>query len=238
MRGFAVRPIALHFLKIWRSLRAAFGRAAELVPFVLREREMIRRRASVRISLVAALLAFLPGAGEGGAQPAENRPAQWAQPQAPLAGAPNLFLVAPNFYRSAQPTAEGFRALSEQFGVKTAISMRANHSDAPLVRGTGIRTARFPTNTWSIDRASVIGALRVLRREAQSGVVLLHCQHGADRTGLVAALYRVLYQGWNKEDAIKEMQQGGYGYHAVWGDIPRFIRKVNVEQLRLSVAAP
>ena len=186
----------------------------------------------------AASVALLILAAPAAAQKLEVRPAKWAQPEKLIAGVPNLFQVAPNFYRSAQPTAEGFHVLSQHYGIKTVISMRANHSDDVLVEGTGIRMARFPTNTWSINRASVVGALRTLRRDTQTGAVLLHCQHGADRTGLVTALYRILYQGWSKEDALNEMREGGFGYHAVWGNIKRFIKKVDVEALRRKVEGP
>lgn len=201
---------------------------------------MFREFIPMRLLLLAALLVPPLWAGEGAAQTAVNepRPAEWAQPQPAPQGVPNLYQVAPNFFRSAQPTAEGFSALSAQYGIKTVISMRANHADDVLVRGSGIRAVRFPTNTWSINRASVAGALRTLRAEMQTGPVLLHCQHGADRTGLITALYRILYQGWSRQDAIREMREGGFGYHAVWGNIPRYIQKVNLEQLRQQVGVP
>ena len=67
---------------------------------------------------------------------------------------------------------------------------------------------------------------------------MLHCQHGADRTGLITALYRILYEGWSKPAAIDEMINGKFGYHAVWEHIPRYIQRVNVEQLRRDVNVP
>ena len=89
----------------------------------------------------------------------------------------------------------------------------------------------------SIASASqVVGALRTLRTAMQQAPVLLHCQHGADRTGLVTGLYRVLYQGRSKDAARDEMQNGNFGYHAIWGNIPRFIGRVNVEELKREVA--
>ena len=59
--------------------------------------------------------------------------------------------------------------------------------------------------------------------------VLVHCQHGADRTGSMCALYRIMRQGWKVEDAITEMKDGGYGYHSIWCHLPRFIRKMAKE---------
>ena len=187
-----------------------------------------------RRAFVASLLA-LPLLG--GATAAQSRPAAWARPVA-LAGVPNLHAVAPNIFRSAQPSAAGFRALSAQHGIKTVVSMRANHPDDALVRGTDIKVVPFPTNTWRIRRASVVGALRTVRTASRTAPVLLHCQHGADRTGLIIALYRVLYQGWTREAALDEMRNGDFGYHPVWGNIPRFIRRVDVARLRDEVGEP
>ena len=42
------------------------------------------------------------------------------------------------------------------------------------------------------------------------GQVFIHCQHGKDRTGLLAALYRVKYQGWTPEQAHKEWAALGH----------------------------
>ena len=36
----------------------------------------------------------------------------------------------------------------------------------------------------------------------------MHCYHGADRTGLVVAMYRVIYQGWSFDAARSEMIDG------------------------------
>ena len=51
---------------------------------------------------------------------------------------------------------------------------------------------------------------------------LVHCYHGADRTGLIVASYRVIYQNWDLNEAKREMQQGPYGYHSVWKNIDNF----------------
>jgi protein tyrosine/serine phosphatase len=152
-----------------------------------------------------------------------------------LAGAPNLHRVEDNVFRGGQPDAQGFRGLATTHGVRTVISLRAFNADEALARGLDLTLVRFPIHTWNIERADVVAALRRLRRASQEAPVLLHCQHGADRTGLISALYRILYQSWSKDSALDEMQNGDFGYHAIWGNIPRFIRRVDVERLRRDV---
>ncbi|MDQ0394656.1 tyrosine-protein phosphatase [Labrys monachus] len=80
-----------------------------------------------------------------------------------------------------------------------------------------------------------MAALRAIRRHRSRGPVLLHCQHGADRTGLVCALYRILDENWSKADALAEMKRGDYGYHAVWGNIPTYLRKADIAMLRAAI---
>jgi hypothetical protein len=62
--------------------------------------------------------------------------------------------------------------------------------------------------------------------------VLVHCHHGADRTGTMCALYRIAIQGWTKEDAIQEMVQGGYGFHEMWINLPDWIDKLDIESMK------
>jgi protein tyrosine/serine phosphatase len=165
------------------------------------------------------------------------RPPTWATPVA-LDGAPNLHRVEDNFFRSAQPDAQGFKGLATTHGVRTVVSLRAFNADEPLARGLDLALERVRINTWNIKRKDVVAALQTLRRSSREAPVLLHCQHGADRTGMITALYRILYQGWSKVAALDEMQNGKFGYHAVWGNIPRFIRRVEVERLRRDVGVP
>jgi protein tyrosine/serine phosphatase len=189
-----------------------------------------------RRTVLAALLVLPCFAGECAAQTSAGnaRPAEWARAIA-VAGVPNLHQVESNFYRSAQPDAQGFRALATQYGVRTVVSLRAFNSDEILTRGLNLRLVRFKIHTWHIEREDVVGALRALRSAAKVGPVLLHCQHGADRTGLITALYRILYEGWSKQSATEEMLQGNFGYHAVWGNIPRYIRNVDVAGLKREI---
>ena len=151
-------------------------------------------------------------------------------------GVPNLYLVVPNFYRSAQPTAEGFRALVQQKGIRTVINLRAFHSDELLTKGLGLRLFNFRMHTWHIEQEDVVGALRALRLSMNMGPTLVHCEHGADRTGLITALYRILYQGWSKDAAIIEMENGSFGFHDVWINIPLYIRTIDIDQLKRDVA--
>jgi protein tyrosine/serine phosphatase len=166
-----------------------------------------------------------------------GRSKKWAQPMT-LKGVPNLYKVDENFYRSAQPTRSGFEALAADPGVKTVLNLRTFHRDDKLVAGLDMALVRIPIRTWHIELEDVAAALKAIRDGRKRGPVLLHCQHGADRTGLIVALYRILYQGWSKEEALKEMKQGDFGYHAMWTNISAYLQRVDIPALRTIVETP
>ena len=159
---------------------------------------------------------------------AAARPEKWAAPMT-CAGVPNLHKVSDKLYRSAQPTAEGMTNLVA-LGVKTVVNLRDNHSDSDEIGGLPLKARRIEIFTGNMKDKYVTEFLSVLD-DTNAVPVLVHCQHGADRTGTMCAMYRILRQGWTADDAIDEMKNGGYGYHSVWGNLPRFIRK-SAERLK------
>ena len=77
----------------------------------------------------------------------------------------------------------------------------------------------------------MLEALLVLT-ESRSPVVV-HCWHGADRTGAVVALYRMVVQGWTREQAIAELMDPRFGHHAgVYPNIREYLETVNVDAMR------
>lgn len=78
----------------------------------------------------------------------------------------------------------------------------------------------------------------VILTDPRGAPYLVHCNHGADRTGMTIALYRMAVQGWSREDAIEEMRRGGYGFHEVWKEIVTFLEQVDIEQVRRAVGVP
>ncbi|WP_322028439.1 dual specificity protein phosphatase family protein [Paraburkholderia sp. J76] len=148
----------------------------------------------------------------------------------------NLFCVTPSLYRSARLTRRDVPHL-QALGIRKVVSFRAFHSDDAILAGSQIAVLRVPINTWRICDKDMIAVLRILRTVDDDGPVLIHCQHGADRTGLVCALYRVVYQGWSKSAALEELRHGGFGFHTIWRNIQRYFERVDIEALRHRIEA-
>ena len=187
------------------------------------------------LGMVAVLAA--PVMSEEAATPAPPaavaRPDNWAVPIS-LEGVPNLHRVSPTLYRSEQPNALGMKNL-EKLGIRTVINLRFFNDDEDEVKGTSLRTERTKILTWRIGDRHVVEVMKMLK-ETQNGPFLIHCQHGADRTGLMTAMYRILEQGWSPEDALQELTDGGFGYHSMWKNIIEYVRTVDVEKLRAAIA--
>ena len=119
-------------------------------------------------------------------------------------------------------------------GIKTVVNLRDNHSDSDEIGGLPLKARRIEIFTGNMKDKYVTDFLSVLD-DTNAVPVLVHCQHGADRTGTMCAMYRILREGWTVDDAIDEMKNGGFGYHSVWGNLPRFIRKSAERRARAGV---
>jgi protein tyrosine phosphatase (PTP) superfamily phosphohydrolase (DUF442 family) len=159
---------------------------------------------------------------------------QWAQPVS-KPGLPNLHQVAPGYWRGAQPTMSGMHEL-ERMGIKTVVSLRAFSTDEPLLRGTKLKYERISFKAWHPETEDVVRFLRIVT-DPKNQPVFVHCEHGADRTGMMTAIYRIVAQGWTKEQAIDEMQHGGFGFHSVWTNLVRWVRDADIDALKKSAAA-
>ncbi|VVO13022.1 hypothetical protein PS691_03561 [Pseudomonas fluorescens] len=166
------------------------------------------------------------------AEKATSRPAEWAQP---IEVQYNLYQMSPTLYRSALPD-EGAVPLLRTLKVATVINFLPE-SDSSWLSAPGITQVQLPYRTNHVDDADVLAAVRAIQAAESQGPVLMHCKHGSDRTGLMAAMHRVVVQGWTKEEALNEMTQGGFGDNSHFKDGIRYMMQADVEKLRTALAS-
>ena len=154
---------------------------------------------------------------------------EWAVPiQKP--GLPNLHHVSDDLFRGAQPNAEGFGQL-QAMGVKTIINLRFFHSDRELITGTNLDYEEIPMNTWHAEDEDVVRFLTLVSDKGRAPF-FIHCQHGADRTGMMCAVYRIVIQGWTRDEAIKEMTSGKFGFHEIWSNLVAYLQEFDLEKMK------
>lgn len=152
----------------------------------------------------------------------DNRPTSWTTP-IELEGVPNLQKIDDNLYRSAQPSTLGMKNL-QKIGIKTVIDLRYFSDDKDECAGTSLNRVEIPMLAWKPNEDVTKRFLATITNKSD-GPFLVHCQHGADRTGSMSAIYRVQNQGWKSEDALQEMLYGGFGYHKIWTALPAWTQK-------------
>jgi hypothetical protein len=179
--------------------------------------------------VVAALLLFAAPVAVP-ARETTNRPASWAQ-KVEVAGVKNCFQVTTNLYRGAQPTAEGMAHL-QALGVRLIVDLRMLRSDRHKLHGTGLKSVNLGMAPWRADPDDVVQFLKAVT-DTNNLPAFVHCAYGADRTGLMCAMYRIVVCDWTKQEAIAEMKNGGF--HFSWNTLVSFIEKADVAEFKRRV---
>lgn len=156
----------------------------------------------------------------------------WATP---VDKAINLYQMTASLYRSALPDKDSVPLL-QRLKVQTVVSF-IKEDDSVWLGHTPMFLVSIPLHADRVDDADVLRVLRILQTTQLKGPVLMHCKHGRNRTGLMAAMYRTVLQGWSKEEALKEMLEGGYGdpQHVV--EATRYVERADITQLRQAFAS-
>ena len=108
----------------------------------------------------------------------------------------NIHMVEPGaLYRSAQLGESALADVIDDYHIKSVINLRGADLQAPWYRGElavsrahGVAHFDFPLSANSVVDPATMARISALLRSAPRPV-LIHCQSGADRSGLVAALY-------------------------------------------------
>lgn len=158
-----------------------------------------------------------------------DRPESWAT-KVQSSNFENLYKIDDAFFRCEQPNTKGMSEL-EQLGIKSVLNLRNARNDNREAKRTKLNLIHIPINTWTISDEDVLESLKALLNAEKP--VVVHCLHGSDRTGCIVAAYRMVIQGWTKEEAINEFLNGDYGYHAsAFKNILVLLQKLDVEKMK------
>ena len=129
---------------------------------------------------------------------------------------PNFQKVDDHVYRGAQPSDSGFKDLA-QLGIKTVVDLReiGEHSQADeqkVVTDLGMRYVSIPMRGMSTPKDDQVAAVQALLNDASNGPVFVHCKRGADRTGMVIAVYRISHDNWDNKKALTEAKSYGMSF--------------------------
>ena len=159
----------------------------------------------MRRLLLCLLASGLPIACSAAPPDSGNKAVQSARWATPVKHNANLYRIDDKLYRSEQPVAEDGEAIVK-LGIQSVINLRFfDRNDDDHLKAYGLTLLNRPLLSWSIKPKEIAEILYLIEKQQQNGAVLIHCYHGADRTGLIAGMYRIIYQGWTAEEAKAEM---------------------------------
>ncbi len=134
-------------------------------------------------------------------------------------------------YRSGQLTAAGFEDAVARHGIRTIVNLQNDNLDpdvqlqfrssgtikeSELCASMGVRYIALspdliPRRQAGEARPTVIEDFLAVMDDPANYPVLFHCKAGLHRTGLLAAIYRMEYQGWTMGEAYRELKAHGFG---------------------------
>ncbi len=124
------------------------------------------------------------------------------------------------FYRSAQPSKNQIFALSKDYGIRSIINLRGDNTGSPWYddeieasKALGLQHYNFRMSArheLSQERAEEL--ISMLRQAPKP--VLVHCNGGADRSGLASALFlaAIAQKG---EEAAEDQMSFRYGHVSI-----------------------
>jgi len=134
-------------------------------------------------------------------------------------------------YRGGQPSNSGLRELGKR-GIKTIINLRVGGFNKKVIEeyySDQIRAIHLPFYPYGPQDKIMIEFLKILLNPSCTPA-FVHCFHGADRTGAVVAIYRIIVENWDKEKAIAEMKRKGL--HWWHKNLIEYIHNLDIDHIR------
>jgi hypothetical protein len=163
-------------------------------------------------------------------------------------------------YRCGQLTVVGFTDAVQEVGIRTFINLQDEYADpdvltsyfdstvvkeSELCRRLGVRYVYIPPDLLpgpqgATQHPTAIDRFLAILDDPANHPVLIHCRAGLHRTGVMTAVYRMEYEGWEPRRALAELKQNGFGEWAC-SSANKYVAQyiLNYERRRqTAVAAP
>lgn len=121
----------------------------------------------------------------------------------------NLHQIDADMWRSNQPTPSRLKQ-AKALGIKTIINLRGPRNDggwrleAEACDALGLKLVDFTARSRAAPDKQMLHDTKTLF-ESIDGPALLHCKSGADRAGIMSALYLLMHKGRPASEALKQL---------------------------------
>lgn len=156
----------------------------------------------LRTSAIVMVMALVSATG---LSKAESSPAEL----------PNFHKVNERLYRGAQPQKGGLKKLAAM-GVNTIVNLRGEDrntlAEQQEAKELGLNYYALPMGGLSRPTDKQVEQALAIINNPENGVVFVHCKHGADRTGVIIACYRMTRENHSAEQAKEEAEKFGMSW--------------------------
>ncbi len=142
------------------------------------------------------------------------------------------------FYRSGQMTVAGYEDAIDRLHIRTIVNLRDEAPDPDVrrsyfdgrtekesalcarlgVRWTFIKPDLVPKSQFPATRPIAIDRFLEVLDDPTAYPILVHCNAGLNRTGVITAVYRMEHDGWTSRQAWEELRANGFGEYTSTAD--------------------
>jgi len=120
----------------------------------------------------------------------------------------NFQVVSNGLWRGALPSHKAIAQLAKS-GVKTIVDLRytsgSQQKEAEVAKQYGVNYVNIPLGFEHPSLGAVAKFLAIVSKPANQPV-FVHCRQGADRTGTLVGVFRILHDHWSFKEAYQEMR--------------------------------
>ncbi|HQR08801.1 MAG TPA: tyrosine-protein phosphatase [Gemmatales bacterium] len=122
-------------------------------------------------------------------------------------------------YRCGQLTKDGFKDTFARLGIRTLINLQDEDpnptlgnglSEAEWCKQLGVNYVYLPPQLVQEGEPVTIEKFLAVCDDKNAYPIMLHCKAGLHRTGTMAAFYRIEYEGWTPQAAMRELMANGF----------------------------
>jgi protein tyrosine/serine phosphatase len=118
----------------------------------------------------------------------------------------NFDVVVPaKLYRSGRPDDRFIHYVHKKYRIQHIISLTGREKYHHAAKKLGMNVMTYDWSTKHLPATEELK--RVVDFLHKNDHILVHCAGGSDRTGYTVAFYRVWWQNWKLEKAVKEMEK-------------------------------
>ena len=150
----------------------------------------------------------------------------------------NFGQINENYYRGAQPEGQDYNDLAS-LGVKTVINLIKDEKgeEVATVQRMGMKYVHIPMTTGTAPTPDQIKQFLSLVEDPANQPVFVHCVGGKHRTGVMTAVYRMTEDGWNSDQAFREMKQYKFGADFLHPEFKSFVYHYQPDRTRTATNA-